>query len=158
MRSKSSIQLKAAFLMIVFGLNTIVGFACAVGMNFSSGPHHEEEQTGTVHIHSDGSKHVHGIDDAKSEKQSKDKSGKDHNKKAEQECCTETISKFDQLDKVPSSKIAFTEPSLVLSITSAFSNINLFYTSYIDTGIKYFVRSYHPPIHNIRVAIQSFQI
>jgi len=158
MNKNISIQLKAALLMMVFGLNTVVGFACAVGINFKSGSHHAEEQKSKVHIHADGSKHVHENDAAIPGKTSKDESDKDHHEKTDEECCTEKISKFDQLDKVPSSKITFSEPALFLSITSRFTNINVFYTSYIDTGIKYFVRSYHPPIPNIRVAIQSFQI
>ena len=43
--------------MIVFSLNTIIGFACAVGidMGFNSTDHHDEEATETsVHIHADG--------------------------------------------------------------------------------------------------------
>ena len=36
------IQLKAALLLLVFGLNTIIGFACAVGvdMGFNTSHHH----------------------------------------------------------------------------------------------------------------------
>src|SRR5687767_4071140 len=109
MTSKRAIQFKAAFLMIVFGLNTVVGFACAVGMNFSSDAHHDEEQTVSVHVHEDGSKHVHGNDTAVPETTSKEESEKNHHKNAEEKCCTEKISKFDQLDKVPSSKISFSE-------------------------------------------------
>ena len=60
MKKNISIQLKAAFLLIVFGLNTMVGFACAIGvdMGFNTTNHHDEEAT-EVHQHADGSKHDH---------------------------------------------------------------------------------------------------
>ena len=46
--------------MLVFSLNTVIGFACAVGINmgFNTTHHHEEEATeAVVHIHKDGKKY-----------------------------------------------------------------------------------------------------
>ena len=73
-------------------------------------------------------------------------------------CCSGPVTKFEQLDKsiTPSTKIF--HPLFFITHVSAFYNIDILYTSFVNTGIKYFVRSYHPPIPNIRVAIQSFQI
>src|SRR5882757_4460955 len=45
MASVTSIKLKAAFLLVVFALNTVVGFACSMGVNmgFNSHHHHQEK-------------------------------------------------------------------------------------------------------------------
>ena len=60
MKRKLSIQLKAAFLLLVFAFNTLIGFACAIGidMGFNSSNHHDEEAT-EVHVHADGKRHDH---------------------------------------------------------------------------------------------------
>ena len=60
MKRNISIQLKAALLLVVFGLNTLVGFACAIGidMRFNTTHHHNEEAT-EVHVHGNGEKHEH---------------------------------------------------------------------------------------------------
>lgn len=41
MKRTRTIQIKAVFLLVVFALNTMVGFACAVGMEFISHHHHD---------------------------------------------------------------------------------------------------------------------
>jgi len=89
MKKRRSIQLKAAFLMIVFSLNTLIGFACAVGINmgFNTSHHHEDEATeAVVHIHKDGKKHVHH-EDAKHH----DGSDKDHAKNGKDNCCNDKV-------------------------------------------------------------------
>ncbi len=151
------IQLKAAFLMIVFSLNTIIGFACAVGidMGFNSSHHQDKEATEVVvHVHADGTNHVHH--DAKHH----DGSGNDRHKKGDKDnCCNNKVIKFNEVDKSASHSLtASISPIFFTTFLASFYRINILYTSYIDTGIKYFVRSYHPPIPDIRIAIQSFQI
>ena len=62
MKKSITIKLKAAFLLIIFAFNTIVGFACAMGadMEFNATHHHDEEMTDvSVHVHADGKKHQH---------------------------------------------------------------------------------------------------
>jgi hypothetical protein len=51
MKLSRTIQLKAVFLLAVFTLNTMVGFACAVGldMGFNSKHHHHKDDTITHH-------------------------------------------------------------------------------------------------------------
>src|SRR4051794_29582246 len=72
MKRTSTIQIKAIFLLIVFVLNTMVGFACAVGVEFKS--HHHKH-----HHHEASHKH--------------DTSDDDH-------CCNKHVIKFSQLDKL----------------------------------------------------------
>lgn len=106
MKRKTSIQLKAAFLLMVFALNTVVGFACAVGVDlgFNSKHHQEDEATeAVVHVHKEGKKHVH---QEKKEKHSHDKSysydeaNNEHKGSGDKDnCCNDKVNSFQQLDK-----------------------------------------------------------
>ena len=156
-------RIKAFILLSVFSLNTVVGFACSVGvdMGFNSKHHHDEEATkGVVHIHADGKKHVHY---EKKENHNNDKShhnkDKNHHKSKDDKdnCCNDQVLKFEQLDK------SFPQSAKIIHPTFLIAHFDAFYDSSLpDPGIikniKQFVRSYHPPISNIRIAIQSFQI
>jgi len=159
MKIRRSIQFKAAFLIIVFSLNTLIGFACAVGidMHFNSSHHDEAEEAAEaiVHVHADGKKHIHH-EAAKHH----DEADNDHNKKGGKDnCCNDKVIKFNEVDKSASHSLnASFSPIFFTTFLASSYNINIFYTSYIDTGIKYFVRCYHPPISDIRIQIQSFQI
>ena len=62
MKGNTSIRLKAALLLIIFSMNTVIGFACAIGidMGFNTTHHHDEEaKEVTIHVHADGKKHQH---------------------------------------------------------------------------------------------------
>ncbi len=159
MKNNLSIQLKAAFLMIVFSLNTIIGFACAVGidMGFNTTHHHDEKATEvSVHVHADGKKHIHHNEAGKHHNEASNH----HNSKDDKEnCCNEKVMKFEQLDKsLPQSSKSAANPLFFIALVSSFYNIDVLFTSQVTPHIKYFVRGYHPPISDIRIAIQSFQI
>ncbi len=146
MKRNISIQIKAAFLLLVFSLNTVIGFACAIGidMGFNSAHHHDEETAITntnSHHHDEANNHHHNSKD-----------GKDN-------CCNDKVMKISQADKSlpPSSSTIITSIFSVVFVSS-FYNIDILLTSQSSPTVKYFVRSYHPPIPDIRIAIQSFQI
>ncbi|WP_216823539.1 hypothetical protein, partial [Niastella vici] len=94
MKTNRTIQLKAIFLLVVFSLNTLVGFACAVGLNmgFNAKHHHDDDPvslaTATSHHHEGSTTHHHHKELAKS------KATGDDN------CCTENVIQFSQLDKL----------------------------------------------------------
>lgn len=156
MNQNISIQIKAAFLIIVFSLNTMVGFACAIGIDMGfNKTHHEEETTeAVVHIHKDGKKHVHHNEAGKHHDETsnhhKAKDGKDN-------CCNDKVIKITQLDKSIPQSLSAINPIFFTTFISSFYNIDVLFTSQ-NISIKYFVRSHHPPIPDIRIAIQSFQI
>lgn len=143
-----SIQLKAAFLLIIFSLNMFVGFACAVGvdMGFNTTHHHEEEAT-EVHVHADGKKHHH----EKAEDKHSHKGGND-------DCCNDKVIKLSQVDKAVPQTAKLLSPVFFTAFVVTYYNINISYPSQLNTSNKYFVRGHHPPIPDIRIAIQSFQI
>lgn len=167
--------------MVVFSLNTLIGFACSIGLkNLQASDHHntteinavvhvhadgkkhihykKEETKPVVHIHADGKKHVHHEKAAKQEeKRSEDLDGQNKSQENKSKCCTTKAAEFEQLYKSVPQTIKLNPVFFTTTLTDYF-NISVLYTSYINTNIKYFVRSYHPPIPNIRIAIQSFQI
>lgn len=149
-----SIKVKAAFLLTVFALNTVVGFACAIGVDMGFNSHHhrddDEATKVSVHVHADGKKHEHH-EANKHHYNEKNNSKKD-------DCCNDKVTKFEQLDKSIPYSLNIVHPIFFTSFLSAFYNVDFLHRSDIIIDNKYFVRSYHPPIPDIRIAIQSFQI
>lgn len=134
----------------------MIGFACAIGidMGFNTTHHHGEKVTDAViHIHKDGKKHVHLNEDRKHNDEAydhKEKSDKDN-------CCNDKVVKITQLDKTLPQFLSAISPVFFTTFISSFYNIDPLFTSQ-NVSNKYFVRSHHPPIRDIRIAIQSFQI
>lgn len=184
MKTNRSIKVKATILLVVFSLNTIIGFACVIGLKEAlvSDHHSAKETKAVVHVHADGKKHVHyekeetkpvvhihangkkHIHHDKAAKHEEKKPGnpddlaaQNNSQEDKNKCCTTKVTEFEQLDKSVSQSVKL-DPVFFTTILTDFFNIDILYTSYINTDIRYFVRSYHPPIPNIRIAIQSFQI
>ena len=152
MKKIKSIQVKAGFLLIAFSLNTIIGFACAVGldMGYNSHHHHDEEVTEVaVHIHADGKQHHH----YKSANSNLHKKTKDTD-----DCCNGDVTKIAQQDKIIAPSISIINPIFFTTLISSFYNIDILLSNGADSHIKYFIRTHHPPIQDIRIAIHSFQI
>ena len=154
MKRNTSIQLKALFLLLVFALNTAVGFACAGGMDMGfNTTHHGEAEITEIHVHANGQKHEHH-----------NKSGSNHHeenkpeKKEKGGCCSDGVQKFQNLDKNlnQNANTVINAPSFVVIVSTFFGmevhNLSKTYP------IKYKVRLFYPPPENIRIAIRSFQI
>lgn len=141
-------RFKATLLLTVFLLNTVVGFACAVGldMGFNSIHHHEHDETAATeakgsHHHADIDHHHH------------------HQKKEEDSCCNDNVIKLTGADKSLSPALDFSiHPAFSIVFVSTFHNIDVLASFRAKVNSRYRVRSYHPPISDIRIAIQSFQI
>jgi hypothetical protein len=166
MRNRRKYKIIAAFLLTVFSLNTVVGFACSVGidMGYNSKHHHDEETTIAteivVHVHKDGKEHIHyekknGHDHGKSHHDHLNKDAKSNDEK--DNCCNDEVLQIQQLDKSVPQSLNIIHPVFLIAFFDAFYNVPL--PSFdIVKDIKQFVRSYHPPISDIRIEIQSFQI
>ncbi len=127
---------------MVFSLNTVIGFGCAVGMDMGFNSHHHEEssiKSASMHHH-----------DANVENH-QTKNDKDN-------CCNDEVMQFQKIDKALASSINVVNPVSFTSYVASFYNINILSASTQISAIKYFARSYHPPIPDIRIAIRSFQI
>ncbi|MEO5999127.1 MAG: hypothetical protein ABIN89_20305 [Chitinophagaceae bacterium] len=187
-------------MLIVFATNTLVGFACSMGldMGFNSRHHsnekapepvihvrdndkkhiHQEKNSANskdkshqhnkiipetfVHEHANDKKHIHKEktgNHKSDELVQKDEAGNDKKVKDENDnCCKVKVIQFEQLDKLVIYPVSIMHPVFFTVFVSTFYNIDVFFLSQGSPNIKYFVRSHHPPIPDIRIAIQSFQI
>ena len=158
MKKIKNIQIKAAVLLIVFSLNTIIGFACAIGldMGFNSNHHEEDVVDISIHIHADGKQHQHH-----NEVKSYHAGANKHLQKTtddEDNCCHDRATKIAQQDKAIAQSINIVSPIFFTAFIAGFYNAGALLSTGVDSHIKYFVRSHHPPIPDIRIAMQSFQI
>ncbi len=126
-----------------------VGMACAldVDMGFNSHHHEEEEITVSIHTHKDGKKHQH----EKTEHKHKDTDKKN-------DCCNDKVLKIYQTDKAVPQFAKLINQIFNSAFVPAYFSINISYPSQVSTSNKCYVRGHHPPIPDIRIAIQSFQI
>lgn len=165
MKNKTSIQIKAAFLLVVFALNTLVGLACSIGidMKFNSS-HHDQDEVAVpvVHIHADGKNHVHkevtGKHDHGNGHHHDEQAANNKSKDGKDNCCNDKVVKLDQLDKSLAKTIDCNHFVFFTTFISVFHYTDLLYNFQFTSKVKHFVRNHHPPIPDIRIAIQSFQI
>lgn len=148
MNRKKSIQFKAAFLLIVFSLNTVIGFACAIGLDMGFNSHHHEESAIEVSENHHHGKSHHDETDVHHHQTNNDKDN----------CCNDEVMKFQQVDKAIASSVTLISPVLFTSFLASYYNIDILSFNSRISDIKCFVRRHHPPIPDIRIAIQSFQI
>jgi len=173
----SSVQFKAAFLLIVFSLSTIVGFACSVGLDMTFNADHHKETAGQQQkSHEHGKSHEHAASaDHHQEPVSHHEHPADHHQKQanhhkqvsnlqenpEDDCCKDEVAKFEKSDKRTPQPFNYNlqPPFVTLGFITPF-NIKIdVQASYLHLpSNKYFVRNHHPPIADTRIAIQSFLI
>ena len=147
MKRNRSIRLKAAFLLLVFALNTVVGFACALGLDMGFNSQHEHHEATEIHI--SGAKHEH--DEAAEHHEEKNCCDKHQGG-----CCNDKVTKIALLDKtVPQS---FHISTLLYSPVPQNYLTDILCTMAGITYSRSFLRSYHPPIPDICIAIRSFRI
>ena len=157
MNKFKSIQLKAAFLLIVFSMNTFIGLACAVGfdMVFNANHHEKEVADISIHVHADGKHHEHS-NEIKNHQEEADNQLHKTNKN-EHNCCHDKVTQIAQQHKAIAPSVSKLSPVIFTIYIGSFYDINLLSTLR-DSHIRYYIRNHHPPIPDIRVAIQSFQI
>ncbi|MEO6404066.1 MAG: hypothetical protein ABIO32_01160 [Ferruginibacter sp.] len=156
MKRNISIQLKAILLLIVFSMNTVIGFACTIGIDMGFNTSHLEEATEvSVHVHSDGKKHEHHNEGGKHHDEDKDHH---KTKDAKDNCCNEKVMKFNDVDKSVPASSNMIHPVFYTAFLASYYNVIKILHSDVVKDIKPFVRSHHPPISDIRIAIRSFQI
>jgi hypothetical protein len=169
--SNNSIKIKALFLLIVFATNTVVGFACALGvdMGFNKSHHSVTEATAEVHIHANGKKHVHEKEALKVNEHTH-QDGSNHKQESNpvkqiavnaftngtDGCCSNEVQKFQNLDKNVTVNTSINLP-VFIAILSVFLNVDLS-NGVKDFPSKYKSRFFYPPPPDIRIAMQRFQI
>ncbi len=171
----SSIQFKAAFLLFVFSLSTIVGFACSVGLNTTFTADHHKETSGhqqKSHEHGKSHEHAASADHHQTPVSPHEKPSGHHQEEAnhhkqvsnpqenpEDNCCKDEVAKFEKGEKrAPQSFNYNLQPQFVALVFNNAINIDVLASYLHIPSNKYFVRNHHPPIADIRIAIQSFLI
>ncbi len=151
MKRNISIKLKAAFLIIVFGMNTIIGFACAIGIDMGYNAHYQESEEMKQQV----PKHS-----ASTHRQETSKPGHHHpdNESSKDDCCSNSVKDLTLLSKTVPNQINIVQPVFFTAFIGAYVNANIFSYANTITNLHPFARSHHPPIPDIRIAIQSFQI
>lgn len=155
MKINKSIQLKAAILLTVFALNTVVSFACSLGLKMGYNNHHHEQESkaATSGHHHEGAvaaHHSHHHNEVAAGHHQNDVPEKD-------DCCNKNAVQIQHADKslVHAAGFIIKAPVFV-AFMSAYLGLEMKHDKLI-TGVRYFVSRYYPP-PDIRIAIQSFQI
>lgn len=156
MKINRSIQLKAAILLTVFALNTVIAFACSLGLNmgFNQKHHHDEnkKQISSEHSHHHTNEteehHEHNTNVAHhSEKGTSDNDG----------CCNDKAIKIQQVDKSFSyGSTPVIKAPVFIAFLSAFLGLEIT-GSKLNVAEKSIIPQFYPP-PDIRIVIQSFQI
>jgi len=134
-----SIQIRAIFLLAVFSLNIVVGFACALGINPYH--HHQHETTPlAAHHHHHGDAHHR------------------HSNNEKDNCCNDNVTKIAQAAKVLPQGESLVSPVFLGAFVAVYYNNFLCYPSPKEVPQKYFEIGYDPPGREIRILVQSFQI
>jgi hypothetical protein len=142
------VHMKALVLMIIFGMNNVIGSACASSKLFHQS-HHHKGAVAIEHDHENGKSHSH------------EHSGSHHNKetKGADECCSKSSIEFNKLDKSLSQNLEV--PILEFSdfvLTSLYYNLS-FQSRYDNQPLLSHIRWRLPvTIQDLRIVIQSFQI
>ncbi|MEO7305835.1 MAG: hypothetical protein ABIR78_08630 [Ferruginibacter sp.] len=165
MNTSRTIKYKALFLLVSFSLNTVVGFACSLGidMGFNSGHHedHDEEQPdhsdeAQSGVQKDGHHGKHSLNHAHTVAYvengpvitaSEDEEG----------CCKNFVVGFQSLDKQLAQKSSFAKNKILITPFILHSTLLFKYIIYLQPiRIRPKIPDHSPP--DIRVFIQSFLI
>ncbi len=137
----------------------MVVVACSLGMDmkFDSDHHHEKKASSASHHHEgEVEHHENKASNAPNHHHEKQVN---HHENEKDNCCKDEAVEFAKVDKL-SSQTSYAEinPIFFPVFLTSFFNLNV-----LDGGSdilinKFVVLGHHPPIPDIRVAIQSFQI
>jgi len=155
MKFNKPIQLKAVFLLIVFSLNTMIGFACAVRVNLGTHTKHSH----THHHHGNGVKnHSHHHDESEAHHHHHDHKKTSNTAGEDDNCCTGKVSQLSQTDKLPAQTIYSGIP-----VPVTLAPLHFLYRVFLpaitpEINKIQVARPYTLTSRGIRVSIQSFQI
>ena len=145
--------MKAFTLLIVFAMNMLLGFACSIGVNmgYNQNHHHFDVASDKYSGPTPGDCHNVVSRDANS--------GDTPDSSNDKDCCSHGVVKFFQLDKNTSTPNPdLLVPAQLIGNHRTYQMELLQYLQNSEPKTHHFVRSNHPPIHDIRTAIQSFLI
>ena len=159
-------KIKAFILLLVFALNTIVSFACSVGLiNLQKG--HHQQASSSSHSHDKPHSHesdnkAHSHEDIVSSKHTHEKGAHQHEHKEDgKTCCSDEVIKIAETDKTLTKTGSIPQPVSVELLATIYTFIlgEHYRAVSLIKPAPPFVRSWHPTtISDLRIVIQSFQI
>lgn len=164
MKPSTTIKYKALFLLVSFSLNSVVGFACSLGVDMGFNSDHHSHGSGKQHEHSDADHHEHdGTNSHQHEAKTHHHTDNHSNtvsftSQNEDNCCKDFVVGFQSMDKMlakqirAQQKITDISPFIVVFIAEA-NNAKDFV---LHLRIPPREVDHSPP--DIRVFIQSFLI
>jgi hypothetical protein len=166
---KMNIKIRAFFLLGAFSLNTLAGFACSVGLDlyYNSNHHknglntHDKSQTHeSRHKHSHTSSHKHNKTSShKHSHTTSDLHKEDERGKSQDDCCTDEVTKFAQLDKSVTNLFQLQIPVFIKLFPDLYSlTLQPMQSISVNSNFQFVRRSCSIYDTDIRIAIQSFQI
>lgn len=146
------------FLMMIFSMNSIMGFACSTGLNLGYNSHHHAKTQEPSHTTVSEELYASGNTDHCGSAEPAIVPGDDASSNNSNDCCRDGVLKFTLLDKNVSSSIKIDAPAQFAIDIAAMYFLAAWNAQHVSTA-HYYVQSDHPPIStDIRIAIQSFQI
>lgn len=158
MPNRSS-KIKAAFLLTVFALNTVVGFACASFGIFHQAHHHDGQAVSPKHDHnhhegSHKSNHAHKHQHGKAQHHQHPAKGE----KDGDDCCSDSVVSLQKIDKTPSRSIEAPNSEFVAAFVLAYLIASPLSVAEGDSFPQYVRWRVPTTIQDLRIVIQSFQI
>lgn len=163
----SSTQFKAAFLLFVFSLSTLVSFACAAGLKMGFNQDHHKVLLKSGISEESGSKHNRASKEHNAVTAALDKDEIAHHRKnnsqttesTQDDCCRDEAAKFEKCDKRTPQSINYSFQALFITLTvKSYFRSDALVSIIAKPDNRYFIRNHHPPISDTRIAIQSFLI
>ena len=145
-------RIKSLFLLLVFSLNTVAGFACSVGVDMGYNKHHHDQ--GQLHSPKHGQEHDHYYHNQLTST-SAFKQANNHD-----DCCANDVAKITQLDKsIADNSLHLQTPVILLAFAAAcFSQTDNVSEVAVNSSFQFVRRSCFLNDTDLRIAIQSFQI
>ena len=141
-------KIRALVLLTIFSLNTVLGFACSVGVDMGYNTHHHAH--GEKHSHKQDHKHNHlnSISVKFTDASSKD------------DCCSNDVTRFSLLDKsVAANNLLIEAPVFILPFTSTFLSQSINESGLaVNSRFQFVRRSSFLNDTDIQMAIRRFQI
>ena len=144
MSIRKPIRFKATLLLILFTCNVVTGMGCHFGLCICNGGHCVENP-------------LKNLQSTCSNSDSLEKAGKSKDCD-DDDCCNDSLIKLSQVDKSCPQFFTIAGLNFFTAFISSFYSIDILHSLKGHANARYYVRNHHPPIPDIRLAIQSFQI
>jgi len=160
MSTQQNNSIKALFLLVVFSMNTLAGFACSIGVDMGYNNHHHDQEYSNKHDQEHSHKHKHEVAHHNHRHPQVHLSPASSFKNIDNDdCCSNAVTKLNLSDKSIVHYIQV-QPSLFpITYLPAFTvtienpgGIN------VNSLFQFVRRSCSLDDTDIRIAIQSFQI